>query len=183
MSEESISIRQMERGEEERVCRLIQQVFNDFVAPLYAQEGVEEFLRYVDPNLMAKRTQSNHLTLIAEVNRELIGAIEMRDFNHISLLFIVGEKQRQGIGRKLLQEALVIARRYEPDLSEVDVHSSPNAVDAYERLGFQAVGPEKLENGICYVPMKMRIENVDDGCEMSKLSSPLGRYLMNSWLF
>ena len=163
MSEALVSIHQMEPGDEERVCRLVRQVFNDFVAPLYAQEGVEEFLRYADPGLMAKRAQSNHLALIAEANGELIGAIEMRDFNHISLLFVAREKQRQGIGRQLLQEALTIARRYEPGLSEVDVHSSPNAVDAYERLGFQAVGPEELENGISFIPMRMRMENVEDG--------------------
>jgi len=51
----------MEPGDEERVCRLVRQVFNGFVAPLYKQEGVEEFLRYADPDLMAKRAQNNHL--------------------------------------------------------------------------------------------------------------------------
>lgn len=163
MSEASIYIRRMEPGDEERVCRLVRQVFNGFVAPLYKQEGVEEFLRYADPDLMAKRAQNNHLVLIAEANGELIVAIEMRDFNHISLLFVAREKQHQGIGRQLLQEALKIARRNEPGLSEVDVHSSPNAVNAYERLGFQAIGPEKLENGISFIPMRMRMENVEDG--------------------
>ena len=62
-----------------------------------------------------------------------------------------------------MQGVLTIAKRYEPDLSEVDVHSSPNAVDAYKRLGFQTAGPEKLENGIYFVPMKMHIANVKDG--------------------
>ena len=163
MSEVSISIRSMKPGEEEGVCRLVRKVFLDFVAPLYEQEGVEEFLRYADPVLMAKRIQSNHFALIAEENEKLIGAIEMRDFNHISLLFVAREMQRQGIGKQLLQEVLTIARRYEPDLSEVEVHSSPNAVDAYERLGFQAVGSAKLEHGICFIPMRMRIDNVEGG--------------------
>ena len=61
-----------------------------------------------------------------------------------------------------MQEVLKIARRYEPELSAVDVHSSPNAVDAYERLGFKAVGPEKLVNGIYFIPMRISIENVVD---------------------
>ena len=163
MSDAPVSIRRMKPGEEEGVCRLVRQVFNDFVASLYAQEGVEEFLRYADPDLMVKRAHSNHLVLIAEAKGEIIGAIELRDFNHISLLFVAREKQHQGIGRKLLQEVLMIARRYAPGLYELDVHSSPNAVDAYERLGFQAVGPEKLENGIRFIPMRKRIENVEGG--------------------
>lgn len=127
----------------------------------------EEFLRYIDPDLMAQRTQNHHLTLIAEEDEELIGVIEMRNFNHISLLFVARERQRQGIGRQLLQEILKIARRYESDLSAVDVHSSQNAVDAYERLGFKAVGPEKLENGIYYIPMRISIENVMDRSQTS----------------
>jgi len=155
VDEFSVSIRQMESGEEERVCRLIHLVFNEFVAPLFEQEGVEEFLRYADPYLMAKRAQCNHFILIAEANKELYGTIEMRNFNHISLLFVVRQRQRQGIGKQLLKEALTIARRYEPNLTEIDVHSSPNAVDAYESLGFHTVGPRRLENGISFVPMRM----------------------------
>ena len=159
MSGALVSIRRMEPGEEEQVCRLVLQVFNDFVAQLYDMEGVEEFTRYLDANLMAKRVQSNHFILIVEANKKMIGTIEMRNFNHISLLFVSHEKQHQGVGRQLVREALRIARRHEPDLSEVDVHSSPNAVDAYKKFGFHTAGPETLENGIIFIPMKMRIKN------------------------
>ena len=162
MSEDFVSIRRMEPGEEDQVCQLVLQVFNDFVAQLYEHEGVEEFTRYVDAKLMAKRVHSNHFILIAEANEKMIGTIEMRNFNHISLLFVSREKQHQGIGRQLLREALIIARQYEPDLTEVDVHSSPNAVDAYKKLGFHIAGPEKLENGISFIPMKMRIKVADN---------------------
>ena len=159
MSEDFVSIRRMEPGEEDQVCQFVLQVFNDFVAQLYEHEEVEEFTRYADAKLMAKRVQSNHFILIAEANGKMIGAIEIRNFNHISLLFVSREKQHQGIGRQLLREALIIARQHEPDLTEVAVHSSPNAVDAYKKLGFHTAGPEKLENGISFIPMKMRIKN------------------------
>jgi len=62
-----------------------------------------------------------------------------------------------------LHEGLRFAGQYEPELSEVNVHSSPNAVDAYERLGFQATGPQKLEHGISFIPMRLRTEKVDSG--------------------
>ena len=163
MSEDFVSIRQMEPGEEKQVCELVLQVFNDFVAQQYEHEGVAEFARYIDAKLMAKRVQSNHFILIAEANEKMIGTIEMRNFNHISLLFVSGEKQRQGIGRQLLQEALIIAGQHVPSLSEVDVHSSPNAIDFYKKLGFHTAGPEKLENGISFIPMKMPIKNVGNG--------------------
>lgn len=163
MSRGDASTRRMEPGEEEKVCLFIQQVFSEFVAPLYTQEGVDEFLRYVDPELMARRVKINHFTLLAEDGGNLVGAIEVRDFNHVSLLFVARDAQRQGIARQLLHEALEISRRNRADLTEVSVHSSPNAVDAYERLGFQAEGPERVEHGIRFIPMKLRIGNDDDG--------------------
>jgi GNAT superfamily N-acetyltransferase len=153
----------MEPGEEDRVCNLVKEVFGEFVAPLYEPEGVEEFLRYVDPDLMAQRSKQNHLTLLAEESGGVVGVIELRDFNHVSLLFVAGEVQRKGIARQLLNEGLETARRNRGDLNEVSVHSSPNAVEAYERLGFEAEGPEKLEHGIRYIPMKLRLADHDDG--------------------
>ena len=156
-------VRRMEPGEEELACDLVQDVFREFVAPLYEQEGVEEFLRYVDPSLMAERSRLNHFTLLAVDSGNVVGVLEVRDLNHVSLLFVASEAQRKGIARQLLNEGLEIARRNSPDLSEVTVHSSPNAVEAYERLGFEAEGPEELEHGIRYVPMRMRLVNPDDG--------------------
>ena len=156
-------IRRMKPGEEEDLCLLVIRIFNEFVAPHYSQEGVDEFLRYVDPEQMSKRASRNHFTLLAEDCDNLVGVIEIRDFNHVSLLFVARDAQRQGIARELLSEALVISQREKPNLSEVSVHSSPNAVGAYERLGFQAEGPEKNERGIRFIPMKMLLGNYNDG--------------------
>jgi predicted GNAT family N-acyltransferase len=82
-----------------------------------------------------------------------VGAIEVRDYNHISLLFVHMAHQRQGIARELLRRALAICCRYRPSLRQVDVNSSPNAVVAYARLGFRQRGPEQIKNGIRFVPM------------------------------
>jgi len=153
----------MKPGEEQKVCEVVRDVFSEFVAPLYENEGVDEFSRYIDPILLAKRSKGNHFTLLAEDAGNLVGVIELRDFNHISLLFVVTSAQRRGIAKHLLHEALEMARSNKPDLSEVSVHSSPNAVDAYERLGFKAEGTEKLEHGIRYIPMRLHLRNHDDG--------------------
>jgi ribosomal protein S18 acetylase RimI-like enzyme len=153
----------MKPGEEEQVCHLVRQVFNEFVAPLYTQEGVEEFLRYVDPDLLAKRARTNHFVMLAEEGSNLVGAIEVRDFNHISLFFVASESQRKGIANQLLKEAIEIGRRDEPSLAEVSVHSSPNAIGAYEKLGFHAEGLEKVEHGIRFIPMILRLGHDDVG--------------------
>jgi ribosomal protein S18 acetylase RimI-like enzyme len=155
--------RRMESGEEEQVCQLVRKVFNEFVAPLYAQEGVDEFLRYIDPVLMAARAQSNHFVLLAEERGKLIGVIEVRDFNHIPLLFVSSDAQRRGIAKRLMEKTLNIVHCGASSITEITVHSSPNAIGAYERLGFKSQGPEVLEHGIRYIPMKLSLGNGDDG--------------------
>ncbi len=163
MTEQVPSIRRMKHSEEGIVCRLVVEVFSEFVAPLYSQEGVSEFLRYIDPDLMSKRAKSNHFVLMAESDNRLVGIIEVRDFTHISLLFILREAQHKGIARQLLDEALQICSRKNPNMSHISVHSSPNSIEAYEHLGFRSEGSEKLEHGILYVPMILQVNKNNGG--------------------
>lgn len=157
----SVAIRKIEPGEEQKVCLLVKRVFDEFVAPLYETEGVEEFLKYVNPDRMVARLCSNHFILIAEKGGNPLGMIEIRDFNHISLLFVEGISQRHGIAKRLLAEALELCKS-KVDISEMSVNSSPNAVEAYSKLGFKIDDQEQLKNGIRFVPMKLRIKKDDD---------------------
>ena len=163
MTEQEVLIRRMKNGEEGIVCRLAVEVFSEFVAPLYTQEGVSEFLRYIDPDLMSKRAKSNHFVLMAESDNRLVGIIEVRDFNHISLLFVLREAQRKGIAKQLLNEALNTCAQHKPNLSYLSVHSSPNSVEAYEHIGFRSEGREGLDRGIRYILMKLQFQDIDDG--------------------
>ena len=163
MTDHISSIRLMKHGEESIACRLAVEVFNEFVAPHYSQEGVSEFRRYIEPDLMSKRVKSDHFVLLAEMDDRLVGIIEVRDFNHISLLFVSREAQRKGIAKRLLNEALQICSRNNPNLSQVSVHSSPNSIEAYEHLGFRSEGSEKLEHGIRYIPMILQVYKNNGG--------------------
>jgi GNAT superfamily N-acetyltransferase len=148
----------MQAGEEVEVCSLVTRVFSDFVSHLYSPEGIKEFFRYADPALLSSRTQDNHFVLVAELHGQIVGMIEMRNNNHISLFFIEGELQRKGIGKQLWRKALDTCLANRPDLAKITVHSSPNAVEAYQRLEFQAEGPEQIVNGIRFVPMAFNVK-------------------------
>jgi hypothetical protein len=63
-----------------------------------SMRGVEEFTRYVDAKLMAKRVQSNHFVLLAEANKKMIGTIEMGNFNHISLFLSHVKNSTRALG-------------------------------------------------------------------------------------
>jgi predicted GNAT family N-acyltransferase len=64
----------------------------------------------------------------------------------------------KGIGRCLLSHAIALCQQERPDLSEVEVHSSPWAVPVYGRLGFRPTGPEQEQCGIRYTRMIKTIE-------------------------
>jgi len=157
------AIRMMKPGEEDQISKLAWEVFTEFVSPDFPAEGIKEMKRYLSPDLLAERLRSDHFVLLGESDSQLLGVIEVKDFIHVTLLFVAGESQRRGIGRQLLAEALKICRRNRPGLSEVTVNSLPNAVEAYEVLGFHAKGPEEEERGIRFIPMKLVLRMGDEG--------------------
>lgn len=149
--------RLMKSGEETVVCELVNRVFDQFVAPHYVPEGVCEFQKYADPKKLYQRSQENHFVLVAVTADKIVGVIEVRDYDHVSLLFVDRQFQGQGISRKLLIRALKICREHKPDLRKVEVNSSPNAAPIYRRLGFQQTSPEQVVNGIRFVPMVLEL--------------------------
>ena len=149
--------RLMTRGEEEKVITLVADVFNEFVAPLYNAEGIAEYYKYANAAALAERSKTNHVTIIAEQNNDPVGMIEIRNHNHIALFFVKSQFQRQGIGTQLLRRALDICLKNNPGLQKMTVHSSPNALGAYEEMGFSPENIEQCVNGMRYVPMSLKI--------------------------
>ncbi len=156
-ADEVIRYRPMRPGEEAEVCRLVAEVFMEFVGRGYPPEGVREFLRYAEPSALRNRSFSNHFTLVATRHGTIVGMIEIRGCSHVCLFFVRNELQGKGIGRGLFERSLEICRNNKPESETIDVNSSPNAVGIYERLGFRAAGPEKTVNGITFVPMVLRL--------------------------
>ncbi len=153
-----IVYRPMEPADAEAVSRLIAASFTEFIGPEYTEEGRAEFLRYVAPAALVERTRSNHFLLVAMADGRPAGVIELRDNDHVSLLFVDAGHQRHGIARELLARALAVARPAKPGLDRVTVNSSRYGVPAYERLGFRQTGPERAVNGIVFIPMAHQLE-------------------------
>lgn len=149
----SIEIRPMKHGHEKPVFKFITRVFNQFVAPEFSQEGIKEFLKYIQPDALIDHLHNDHFGLIASVNAKIIGAIMVRDFNHIALFFVESQHQRKGIGRKLVLTALEHCRLHDAKTSHVTVNASPNSINAYKRLNFKPTDKEQSVNGIRFIPM------------------------------
>lgn len=136
------------------ISTLVLTVFNQFVGPGYSKAGQSVFGSYVEPDNIVKRLNNrSSFIIVALYHQEIVGTIEMKNGNHISLLFVHPEYQRLGIARKLILIAIQKASKV-TSISEITVNSSPYAVDIYKKLGFQQLDQELEKDGIKYVPMK-----------------------------
>jgi ribosomal protein S18 acetylase RimI-like enzyme len=153
MDEAPIQIRLMHPDEVLAVVGLVARSFRQSVAPLYSPLGTAEFLAYASAESMLKRLEGDHLVLLAHQDGRVVGMIEVRHHDHISMLFVEPARQRQGIGRALLEQAVQAIRAARPDLAEVTVNSSPNSIEAYTRFGFLPTAALQEKNGIQFVPM------------------------------
>jgi GNAT superfamily N-acetyltransferase len=156
--------RRIHPGEEAEVCRLVERIFSEFVAPDFPPEGIAEFLSFASPAAMAERRAAGQVILVAEQAGRIVGMLELRGFAHISLLF--AETPGQGIGRALYGEALRICRERPEATGRMRVHASRYSVPIYRKLGFEAEGPGCTENGITYVPM-WRASSAGRACSAS----------------
>ena len=158
----NMKYRLMEPGEENEICDLVIHIFNEFIADLYSQRGVRQFLRYVKPRLLLQRSQANHFVMVAKIQEQIVGMIEVRNFEHISLFYVLKEFQMKGISKELLRRSKEMCLKNKPDLDQITVNSSPNAVQIYEKLGFHKIGSEQVRNGIIFTPMIYGLKKIKE---------------------
>jgi len=132
---------------------LIGRSFSEAVASTLTDEGVSTFMSGLALESIEKRLASGNTFIVCRNEMTIVGVGELRDQNHINLLFVEPSMQRNGIGRKLL-EGLI----YEISENKVTVNSSLNAVNAYKKFGFKETGSESEVRGIRYQPMVYDIE-------------------------
>ena len=156
---EPVTYRMMKPADAEQVSDLVRTAFDEFIGPDFSEQGVAEFHRYADPEAFRGRVEGgSHFVMVAEVGGRLAGITEIRDCNHVALLFVGKQFHQRGIARALFDRALEQARVTRPDVERVTMNSSRYGVAAYEKLGFRQTGPERSVNGIVFVPMAMRLD-------------------------
>ncbi|MBN2025841.1 MAG: GNAT family N-acetyltransferase [Actinobacteria bacterium] len=155
---ERTTFREMAAGDEGAASALIEDVFDEFIAPDYGPGGVEEFKKHILPeDLLQRQLNGDSFIILAEEDGEVVGVIDVRDGCHIRLFFVRKDRQGRGIGRGLFSLALERCTGDNPELEEITVNSSPYAIPIYESMGFFATRPELVRNGIRHIPMAYRV--------------------------
>ena len=138
-----------------RLSEFIGRVFMESVAPKYRKEGIMAFLKYVTPRQIKRRMKTeDDFFLVAKEGEKIIGMIEMREWEHITLLFVDKNMRHAGVGKALIEAAVEQIIAEGKAISELSVNAVPGAEGAYEAMGFSALGGKTEKIGIIYTPMK-----------------------------
>jgi len=152
-----IKITKYKNGQEVAINRLIKKVYDEFVAIDYTDEGNSFFYDWIEPSKIAERQHNQRTILLAMVGSMIIGIIEIRDNNRISLLFVDKEFQGNGIAKKLFRESLKACIQKDPNLDKFYVYASPFSIPIYKKLGFCETDIMQEKFGMKYLPMEMTI--------------------------
>ncbi len=133
--------------------KLILEVFMEFEAPEYSDEGIKTFTDYVMSD-ETRRILLNRCNVFLGCyhKKQLIGVVAFRNDSHVSLLFVDKNHHRKGIATHLMKKAVKITKK--KGVSEITLNSSPYAVPFYHRFGFVNTDTQLLTDGIKYTPMK-----------------------------
>ncbi len=146
-------IRRLGEADTDTAMALVWRVFEEFEAGEYAPEGVEEFRRYIERDSIAEKLRRGSMLMWGcYMDEVLAGVLANSPKNHISLLFVDARFHRRGIACALVDEMLRHLRQHSR-ATLLTVNASPYGHEAYLRLGFSDTGPERVVNGIRFIPM------------------------------
>lgn len=143
----------LNRNEIRAALDLVWAVFQEFEAPDYSEQGIEEYRKFILSNCIIERFNKKELQFWGCIdNDNLIGVIAIRGINHISMLFVDKNYHRRGIARSLIQ---IVKDNCKSNNSVrgITVNSSPYAIEFYHRLGFADTDKEQTMDGIRFTPM------------------------------
>jgi GNAT superfamily N-acetyltransferase len=146
------------KGDVAPISALIWDVFLEFEAPEYSEEGINTFREFIEPSRLSREIQENRMRFYCcHENDSVIGVLAYRDTSHISLLFVDKSYHRKGIAAELFRISLTEILEEYKDVKEITVNSSPYAESIYRKMGFVSQDTVQTLNGIKYIPMKKEI--------------------------
>jgi predicted GNAT family N-acyltransferase len=153
-----IIFEELKKHEIELFSNMVEDVFNEFVGNDYSDEGKEAFKDFIKPqNVLARLDKNESIIYIAKSNDEIVGVLEVKNKNHISLFFVKKEFHNKGIGKRLFKKFLNVLKQENNENKVITVNSSFYAEEIYSRLGFNKKDKVQEKNGIKFIPMEYKI--------------------------
>jgi GNAT superfamily N-acetyltransferase len=138
--------------------RMINNVFDEFVGMDYSEEGNQTFKDYIKPeNIMTRLNEKTSQFFVAKYNNEIVGVLEIKNKDHISLFFVKKGFHGKGIGKKLFDNYGEILKKGNNGIKIISVNSSSYAEKIYSKLGFTKTSEMQEKSGIKYIPMECKL--------------------------
>ncbi|WNX83834.1 GNAT family N-acetyltransferase [Agathobaculum sp. NTUH-O15-33] len=144
-----MKVRKIVDNEIEMALALVWEIFGEYVAPDYSEQGAKEFYKSIhEPEWIST------LQVYGAFDEDKLAGVlaTCNNGKHIALFFVKGAYHKRGIGRTLFEHFLK-----ECPADVITVNSSPYAVPVYHKLGFIDTDKEQTSNGIRYIPMKRNL--------------------------
>jgi len=151
----NIIIEKLKISEINQFSNMIINVFDEFVGKDYSTHGNNTFKDFIKPENVLDRFNGLNI-FVAKYNNEIIGVLEIRNNDHISLFFVKKDFHKQGIGKKLFEKYLETIKN-NSEIKTITVNSSIYAEKIYGKLGFIKMNEIQEKNGIKYIPMEYKI--------------------------
>ena len=149
-----LEIRRLKEEELESALSLVLGVFEREIKPSYTEEGVQEFLKFINYDFMRGAYTRGEIIFWGAFTDELIGTVAVRPDGHICLFFVKNEYQGLGIGKALFQMMYNYCVE-ELHVKKITVNAAPQSVAKYIHMGMRQIGNMEERNGIRSVPMEM----------------------------
>lgn len=147
-------IRRLGMSEIDEALSLVWEVFLEFEAPDYPEEGIRTFETTIIKSVDFKNRilSGDQLMYGTFHDKKLIGVLSISISNHISLLFVNKDYHRKGVATSLFKNLLNELKKNE--VKKITLHSSPYGVPFYYKIGFKDVAAEQVRDGMSYTPME-----------------------------
>lgn len=135
----------------EETLKVVEITFMKFVAPDYTEEGIRNFLKFINYDSIKENLSKNMKMYIAKIDEKIVGVIGYRDNSHINLLFVLDKYHYNGISKSLYN--LFVENCKKIGTERITVNSSPYAHDIYLKFGFIDDNKMQEVDGIKFYPM------------------------------
>jgi GNAT superfamily N-acetyltransferase len=125
MNNDFLNISELDRNEVNILSNMVNNVFEEFVGKDYSDIGNNTFKDFIEPKNISERLgNNNNKCFVAKYNNEIIGILEIRNKDHISLFFVKKEFHKKGIGKKLFEYYINTLKQENTEINIITVNSS-----------------------------------------------------------
>lgn len=124
------------------VAALVRASFTRYIAPGWSTTAGESFNAEVTSDLFGQLAAAGAYSIGSFQGELLQGVLVMPTPTRLRMLFVDPARIKQGIGRRLWQQARKHLAEHHPDVQTVELNASPYAYGFYRQLGFVPLSRE-----------------------------------------